>query len=158
MERSTAERGLFPGEFDLGVRLLGGWRFVRYVLAVQNGEPLGERAWPGRDPNSAQDVTGRPGVETPGSGTRRGAVCASALSGTGFHPGTPGTKASVQWTDRNQNGPLDPGEIVPAPGTAATPSQNFSRHALGADLRFGVNTALGASLLYGEVYVAQNLD
>src|SRR5262249_10884002 len=65
MERSTAERGLFPGEFDLGARLMGGWRFVRYAIAVQNGEPLGEKAWPGRDPNAAKDVTGRLGVDTP---------------------------------------------------------------------------------------------
>jgi len=159
MERSTAERGLFPGEFDLGVRLLGGWRFVRYVLAVQNGDPLGERAYPGRDPNSAKDVTGRLGVETPVADGLWIAAGASALSGTGFHPGTPATKSAVQWIDRNQDGFVNPGEIVAVPGMAATPSRSFSRHALGADLRLGLVTApLGTTLLYGEVYVAQNLD
>ena len=46
MERSTAERALFPGEYDVGARLMGGWRFVRYVIAVQNGNPIGERSFP----------------------------------------------------------------------------------------------------------------
>ena len=53
MERSTAERALFPGEFDAGARLSGGWQFVRYAVAVQNGEPVGERTWHSRDPNAA---------------------------------------------------------------------------------------------------------
>jgi len=42
-ERSTFIRALFPGEYDLGARLAGGWRFVRYALAVQNGEPIGPK-------------------------------------------------------------------------------------------------------------------
>ena len=108
MERSTAERALFPGEFDLGARLAGGWRFVRYAIAVQNGEPLGERTWPGRDPNSAKDVTGRLGVETPLGDSFQFTAGVSGLSGKGFHAGTPATKTTVQWNDRNQNGVVDP--------------------------------------------------
>src|SRR6185369_2967019 len=34
LERSTAEQALFPGEYDGAVRLSGGWRFLRYALAV----------------------------------------------------------------------------------------------------------------------------
>ena len=39
LERSTAEHGLFPGEYDAGLRLQGAWRFTRYAFAVMDGEP-----------------------------------------------------------------------------------------------------------------------
>jgi len=158
MERSTAERALFPGEYDLGVRFSGSWRFARYAVAVQNGEPLGEKTWPGRDPNAAKDVTGRVGVDTPITDNLFIAAGVSALSGKGFHPGTPATKTTVQWNDRNQNGQVDAGEIIGAAGTAATPSRNFIRFGYGADLRLGLLTPLGTTLLYGELYLAQDLD
>jgi len=160
MERSTAERALFPGEFDVGARLAGAWRFARYAIAVQNGEPVGEKAtWPGRDPNAAKDVTGRVGVETPISDTFWIAAGVSALSGKGFHPGTPSTKTTVQWNDANQDGVVGPGEIRGVPGMAATPSKNFIRFGYGADLRLGLTTpGLGSTVLYGEIFVAQDLD
>jgi hypothetical protein len=159
MERSTAERALFPGEYDVGARLAGAWRFARYAIAVQNGEPLGERTWPGRDPNAAKDVSGRLGVETPISDNLWIAAGVSALSGKGFHAGTPSTKATVQWTDQNQDGIVGPGEIRAVPGMAATPSRNFIRFGYGADLRLKLVTEpLGATLLYGELYLAQDLD
>jgi hypothetical protein len=160
LERSTAERALFPGEYDLGARLMGGWRFLRYALAVQNGEPVGERGgFPARDPNSAKDVTGRVGVETPVAEAVWLAGGFSGLGGTGFHPGTPATKAVVQWMDRNGNGAVDPGEIVAAPALAASPSRNFSRFGYGADLRVTVAVpGVGTTTAYGEVYVAKNLD
>jgi hypothetical protein len=54
LERSTAEHGLFPGEYDAGARLMGGWRFMRYVFAVMDGEPIGERtSFALRDPNKS---------------------------------------------------------------------------------------------------------
>jgi hypothetical protein len=159
MERSNAERALFPGEYDLGVRFSGSWRFARYAIAVQNGEPLGEKTtWPGRDPNAAKDVAGRVGVDTPISDNLWVAAGVSALSGKGFHPGTPTTKTTVQWNDRNQNGVVDPGEITAVPGMASTPSRNFIRFAYGADLRLGLLTPLGTTMLYGELYLAQDLD
>ncbi len=61
-ERSTFVRAFFPGEYDLGMRLAGGWRFVRYALAVQNGEPIGEKTFPLLDPNQGKDITGRLGI------------------------------------------------------------------------------------------------
>jgi hypothetical protein len=159
MERSSAERALFPGEFDLGARLAGGWRFVRYAIAVQNGEPLGERTWPGRDPNSAKDVTGRLGVETPLGDSFQFTAGVSGLSGKGFHAGTPATKTTVQWNDRNQNGVVDPGEIVAVPGMATTPSMNFVRFGYGADVRLSLLIpGVGTTSVYGELYLAQNLD
>ena len=120
LERSTAEQALFPGEYDLGARLQGGWRFVRYAFAVQNGNPLGERAFPGRDPNAAKDFSGRLGVETPITDSVSIAGGFSGLSGTGFHRGSPATKPTLQWSDRNEDGTFQPNEIVTSPGVAAT--------------------------------------
>jgi hypothetical protein len=159
LERSTAEHGLFPGEYDAGARLQGGWRFVRYALAVMDGEPIGEKSFPLHDPNNAKDVVGRVGVDTPITQAVWVAGGFSGLSGKGFHAGTPASKATLQWNDRNGNGVLDPGETVVVPGLAATPSQSFSRFGYGADLRVGVNEpGLGATVLGGEVYWAKNLD
>jgi hypothetical protein len=159
IDRSTAERAMFPGEYDVGARLQGGWRFVRYALAVQNGNPIGDRSFPLRDPNAAKDVTGRVGVDVQlGSGFWV-AGGASGLRGTGFHAGSPATKATVSWTDINGDGVATPQEIMIVPGSAAIASQNFSRFAFGGDLRFGFDMPmLGATMIYGEVVWAQNLD
>jgi hypothetical protein len=159
LERSTAEHGLFPGEYDAGARLQGGWRFVRYALAIMDGEPIGEKAFPLHDPNNAKDVVGRVGIDTPITPAVWIAGGFSGLGGKGFHAGTPASKATLQWNDRNGDGVLEQGEIVVVPGVAATPSQNFSRFGYGADLRIGVNEpGLGATVLGGEVYWAKNLD
>ena len=158
-ERSNLERALFPGEYDLGARVAGGWRFVRYALAVQNGEPLGESTFPARDPNAAKDVVGRLGVATPLGGGVDILAGFSALAGKGLHKGTSPTKPSVSWVDRNENGAYGPNELVVSPGTSGLPSQNFSRHAIGADLLLSLQTApLGATTVYGEITWATNLD
>jgi hypothetical protein len=159
MERSAAERALFPGEYDVGARLQGGWRFVRYAIAVQNGNPLGDKTFPGRDPNNAKDVTGRLGVDTPVNDVVRVSGGFSGLSGTGFHAGTAATKASVQWVDRNENGVLDPSELIATPGRSSTASKNFGRFGYGADLELTVDVPnVGKTVVYGEVYFAKNLD
>jgi len=159
LERTTAEHGLFPGEYDAGARLMGGWRFVRYMFAVMDGEPIGERTFPLRDPNRAKDFVGRLGVDTPISDTVWIAGGFSGLSGTGFHAGTTATKTSLQWVDLNGNGVLDNGEIQIIPGTPALPSANFARFGYGADLRLGVSEpGLGSTILYSELYWAKNLD
>jgi hypothetical protein len=83
----------------------------------------------------------------------------SFLTGTGFHPGRDATKNVAQWQDLNENGALDSGEITSVPGTAAGPSVNFGRWALGADLELGVRTKkLGWSTFTAEATLAQNLD
>ena len=158
MERSTAARALFPGEADLGVRLGGGWHFVRYVLAVMNGQPLGSNAFAGLDPNHQKDIVGRLGVE--GSRGRidfAGGV--SGLRGTGFHPGTTATKPTLQWNDSNEDNSLAPNEITGSSGLAAAASSNYTRLAFGADL------ALSAHLphqlktsLEAEFFLANDLD
>jgi hypothetical protein len=159
MERSIAEQALFPGEYDVGARLAGAWRFLRYAIALQNGNPLGEKAFPGRDPNDAKDVVGRVGVDAPITDTVAIAGGFSGLKGKGFHRGTPATKATIQWSDRNEDGAVSSDEIVSVAGQAATPSQNFDRFAWGADLELSVKLpSIGAFMAYGEVYLAKNLD
>jgi hypothetical protein len=160
MERSTAEQGLFPGEYDAGIRLSGGWRFLRYAAGFMNGEPLGERTTPGRDPNKLKDLVGRLGVDVPvlDLATVRGGF--SALSGHGFHRGSPASKDVIQWRDMNSNRIIDAGELTVIPGSAPTASFNFDRHAFGLDLGVSARAfpRVGRTTLYGEVYLAQNLD
>jgi len=67
-------------------------------------------------------------------------------------------RVAVVWRDLNENGSVDSGEITAVPGTAATPSQNFSRWAFGADLQGSLDTPIGKTRLYGEIFVAQNAD
>jgi hypothetical protein len=159
LERSTAEQALFPGEYDVGARVMGGWRFVRYVIALQNGDPVGEKAFPGRDPNAAKDLVGRLGVDTPIVDNVNLSAGFSGLKGKGFHRGTPATKSVIQWNDRNEDGAFTSDEIVTIPGSAATPSQNFDRFAWGTDLNLSVVIPqIGVATLYGELYYAKNLD
>jgi hypothetical protein len=159
LERSTAERALFPGEYDAGARLMGGWRFARYSLAVMDGEPIGEGTFPLRDPNNAKDVVGRVGIDTLITSRVWVAAGFSGLSGKGFHAGTPATKPTVQWNDLNGNGVLDTGEVVVIAGGSAVPSQSFSRFGYGGDFRLGVTVPrLGATILYTEITWAKNLD
>jgi hypothetical protein len=159
MERSTGSLALFPGEPDVGVRLSGGIGFFRYAVAALNGEPIDDR--PGRvagDPNAAKDIVARFGVDTKATDELRIAGGISFLTGKGFHAGKDATKNGVVWRDLNENGSIDNGEISAVPGTAATPSENFSRWAFGADLQVALGTPIGKSRLYGEVFAAQNAD
>ena len=158
-ERSNLERAMFPGEYDLGARVAGGWRFVRYALAVQNGEPLGESTFPARDANAAKDVVGRVGVTSPLGGGVDVQGGFSALAGRGLHKGTPPTKPTVTWQDRNENGRIDANELIASPGSSGLPSLGFPRYAVGADLLLNLTTPwLGTTTLYGEITWAKNLD
>jgi len=158
LERSNAERALFPGEYDLGVKVTGGWKFLRYAIAAQNGEPVGEKGYQLRDPNQAKDLTARAGVDTT-SGDIRVAGGFSFLTGKGFHAGTPATKDQLVWRDLNEDGTVNAGEIQVIPGQAATPSGNFDRFAIGADVEVNVDLHdVGKLMIYGEVVAAGNLD
>jgi hypothetical protein len=158
LERSSVSRALFPGVFDLGVRLRAGWRFIDVQIAMVNGDPLGDRAFPVQDPNHAKDIVGRLGV----SGVRGRVAFAAGLSGltgTGFHRGTPETKDVLVWRDQNEDGIVQLSEIQVIPGSAATPSQDFHRFALGADARVLIALPrLGALEIFGEAVWATNLD
>jgi hypothetical protein len=160
MERSTGSVALFPGEADVGAQVSGAYRFLRYAAALQSGEVSSDRAGTRRsDPNAAKDLTVRVGAEARPAGERvtiSGGV--SVLAGTGFHQGKDATKDGIEWRDLNENGSIDTGELMPVPGTAASPSVNFDRWAIGADLAVSVATRLGKSQLTAELAIASNLD
>jgi hypothetical protein len=159
LERATVLRALFPGEFDLGARVLGGYRGVEYALAIMNGAPIGASAFPGRDPSQSKDLVGRIGVDSDLTDTVNVKTGVSAATGMGFHPGTPSTKDVLVWRDTDEDGIVQPSEIQVIPGQAATPSQNFHRFALGADLRVTVKIpVLGALALRAEIVRGANLD
>src|SRR5262249_2678603 len=147
-----------PGEYDLGARLAGGWRALRYAGALQNGNPLGDKQFPGRDPNAAKDVSGRVGVDAD-LGALRIVRRASATVGKGLHRGTPAPKDVVAWRDINNDGVVQNGEIDVIRGIGATPSIDFDRFGVGADAQVTFDIpGVGPLMIAGEVIVAQNLD
>jgi hypothetical protein len=159
MERSTLSRAFWPGEPDLGVRLAGALGFFRWTIAPLNGHPIGESTpYALQDPLAAKDVVFRFGVDVSPRKDFQVAGGISAIRGKGFHAGTDATKSAVQWVDINNNGVIDPGELVPVVGRAATPSLSFDRWAAGADLRAHFRTPLGVTKVYGEVVAAANMD
>lgn len=159
MERSSIVRALFPGEFDLGARVAGGWRMFRYAVAVMNGAPAGDQMFALRDPNRSKDILGRIGIATPITHLGSLRAGASGLWGTGFSPGIPATKDMLSWHDDNEDGLVQPSEIIAIRGRAEVPSQNFSRDALGLDLEFSWRfPLLGELVLMGELIWARNLD
>jgi hypothetical protein len=159
LERSTVIRALFPGLYDLGLGVSGGVRFLRYTVAAMNGEPVGQAFFRGRDANAGKDIVGRIGVDTWVTPKLRVQAGLSALAGTGLHRGTPSTKDVLVWRDANEDGIVQGTEIQVIPGTAATPSVNYSRFAIGGDLRVTATLPrLGDMSIYGEIVRAENLD
>lgn len=160
LERTSTERALFPGEYDVGATVSGAWKFLRYAFAAQNGEPVGEKGYTLRDPNRAKDFTWRVGVETKvGGGDVTLAGGFSFLTGKGFHAGTPATKDVLVWRDLNEDGTVNAGEIQVIAGQAATPSASFTRNALGADAEITIDLhTRGKLMVYGELVAATNLD
>jgi len=159
MERSLASRAFWPGETDVGLRVSGALGFLSWSFAAMNGEPLDERTpFPTRDPNAAKDVVFHLGAEAAPRERLRITGGVSGLRGQGFHAGTDATKERAEWRDLNEDGIVQPIELTGVPALAATPSYNFERWALGADVRAAYTSALGLTKLYGEVMVAQNMD
>jgi hypothetical protein len=157
MERSVGSAALFPTEMDAGAKVYGAASFLRYAVAVSNGEPVDERGFP-RDPNNNKEVTGRFGAE----GSIGEAVDLSGGTsfavGKGFHAGQDATKSTLAWNDANQDGIAQPGEVTGFPGSAATPSESFKRWAIGLDFEAGLRTRLGQTRLAAEAFVASNYD
>lgn len=159
MERGAAVNALFPGHYDLGLRLQGAWRFARYHLALVSGSMVGDPRFPLRSPTAGKDVVGRVGVDTQVAGgvTVRGGF--SFLLGQGLSPGRAATKDQLVWRDLNEDGQVQLGEIQIIPGQAATPSRPFGRSGLGADLRIAAPVpVLGELAVFGEVIRSVNLD
>jgi hypothetical protein len=157
MERTLASSALFPTEMDAGARLFGGYAFLRYAVAVSNGEPVNRNGLP-HDPNSAKDVTGRIGAEGNVGKALKLAGGSSFATGSGFHRGQPARKSVIRWRDDNEDGTLQPSEIIATPGAGASPSKNFDRWVLGLDLETSLVTPIGRTTLYGEAFVASNYD
>jgi len=159
LERATVLRALFPGEFDLGLRLQGKWRWLDYQLALMNGHPIGEAQFPAIDPAHAKDMVGRVGVDTEIVDGVRLRIGASGVTGTGFHTGTPPTKDVLVWRDTNEDGLVQATEIQVIPGHAATASQQFHRFAVGGDARLTIRAGpLGDFNLLAELVWGSNLD
>jgi hypothetical protein len=157
-ERSQVSRALFPSEIDLGARLSGGYSILRYAVALTNGEPSGSRGFPLQDPNKTKDISWRLGAVTrpiEALGIDGGV---SMLTGKGFHRGTDATKASATWSDVNEDGVVQPIELIGNAAVAETPSENFERWGMAADLQARLDTKLGSSTLFGELTLASNLD
>lgn len=153
MERSTASLAFFPNEPDVGARVWGGYGPFRYAVALLAGEPA-NRA----DPNRAKDLVARVGVDTAPHRAVHISSGVSLVLGRGFHAGTDATKDTIDWRDLNENGAIELGELTSVPGVAATPSENFDRWAVNADVELAVRTAIGATQLRAEITVASNLD
>ena len=159
LERSTTAQAFFPGVYDLGIRVHGGYRFLRYSAALMNGDPIGEKGFGGLDLTASKDVIARIGVDTRPVAAVRVEVGISGLTGQGLHPGTPATKDVLVWRDANEDGLVQSTEIQAIPGAAATASEPFRRFALAADLRVTATIpVLGELAIYGEIARAQNLD
>jgi len=158
LERSTLARALFPGEFDLGARLEGNWRWLRVQCAVLNGHPAGDAQFALRDPTETKELVGHVGVDA-GGGRVRVQAGVSAVWGTGFHAGTAATKDTVIWRDANLDGQVDATELIGVPGMAAVASQSFGRWGFGGDVRLTVEVPrLGPLVVAGELSVASDLD
>ncbi len=160
LERSAMSNALFPQSFDLGLRVVGGFRFVRYALGIMNGEPIGERSFPGRDPNESKDLVFRVGGASAVTENVSVEGGVSGVTGRGFNPGVPATKDTIQWQDVNGNGVIDDtSELSPITGSSAVPGSSFKRFGMGADLRMTARLPVVGDLhLRGEVVRAQNLD
>jgi hypothetical protein len=159
MERSLQSRAFFPTEPDLGIRLSGEIDWFRYAFAVTNGQPLGTPdGFAGQDPNNHKDFIARvSAVDKPTSDSEVWGGL-SVLNGLGFVKGTDATKNIVVWTDTNEDRRVTTDEIFGQPATAASPSYNFDRWAVGADVGLRFRTPIGFTKLYGELQVGSNMD
>jgi hypothetical protein len=160
LERTTGSLALFPGPVDTGVKLEAAYGVLRAQVAVLNGAPLDDRAGgpSALDPTRAPDFVARLGADARPHQILRISGGVSFLTGTGFSPGTDATKPVLQWNDLDGDGSIGAGEIVSVAGEGAGPSSTFQRWAVGADLSFELKTKIGLTRLYGEMYIAQNLD
>ena len=160
LERATAERRSFPGEYDAGARLQGGWRFVRYALAVQNGEPIGEKRLPAARSEPPEGLSsGRVGIDTPiapVSGWRR--IFGPVRHGVPPRDARDEGDGAVDRPRRQRRRSIR-ARSRSCRARAADALAELLALRLRRRLRLGVERAgLGATVLYGELYWAKNLD
>jgi len=159
LERSTFATELIPQSYDLGIRVMGGYKFVNYALGIMNGDPIGDSTFPGRDPDKSKDLVFRVGLSSEITSGIRFDAGFSGLTGRGFHKGVPQSKDQLVWRDDNENGIVEPNELQSLAGSPATPSEGFDRFAFGGDARLHVPIpVLGELTLRAELVRAKNLD
>ena len=159
LEQTTMANAFFPGQYDLGFRVVGGFKFINYALGIMNGDPIGERTFPGRDPNKSKDLIFRVGAANDLTDSIRLEAGFSGLTGRGFHEGRQATSDTIAWRDMNEDGLVEPNELIAIPGIAAEPSSSFRRFAIGADMRAFIKIpVIGELALRGEIVRASNLD
>ncbi|MFK7927832.1 MAG: hypothetical protein AB8H79_06570, partial [Myxococcota bacterium] len=89
----------------------------------------------------------------------RGAVASSVIVGRGFSAGTQPSKDSFEWRDLNEDGRVLQSELIPIPGSAGRPSQDYDRWGVGGDVQLWAQVPkLGELHLYSEVALGVNLD
>ena len=159
LEQTTMSGAFFPGQYDLGFRFIGGFKFINYALGIMNGDPIGERAFPGRAPSKSKDLIFRAGVANDITDAVRVEAGLSGLTGRGFHKGKPATTDQLVWRDINEDGVVQPIELQSIKGAPAEPSATFKRFAVGADVRVYIQLpVLGELALRAEITRASNLD
>lgn len=107
LERSQIIRALFPGEYDLVLRLAGGWRFLRYTLAGMNGQPSESRPLR-RAIRTRARISSGASASTAGWGRWWSCGPASRWYGEGFSPGSPPSKDVLSFRDDNDDGQVQP--------------------------------------------------
>ena len=158
LERSTMSNELVPSSYDLGLRVLGGYKILNYALGLMNGDPIGEQTFPGRDPNKSKDLVFRIGISSEVVSGVRVDAGFSGLTGRGFHEGNGPSKDQLVWRDQNEDGIVQQTELQSIPGSPATPSEGFQRFAFGGDARVHVRMpAIGELTLRAELVRAKNL-
>jgi hypothetical protein len=157
IERSVASEALFPTQTDINARVFGAWRFLRYALALGNGQPVNDSSY-ASDPNAPKELVARFGADAAFSDSLAVSGGTSFSFGKGFHPGSPAVKDGVAWRDDNSDGIATPNEIVGVPGSAATASANFERWVLGVDLQLQLRSSIGLGVLALEGYLGSNHD
>jgi hypothetical protein len=159
MERGLMIRAMYPSPQDVGVRLNVAYQWFRLTLQALNGTPLyGADNFAGWAPTNFPDFLVRAGAEVPVIPELTLAGHLSVVYGHGLDRGQPASKGGVSWSDRNQDGVIQSGEVVGIPPRASTPSQSFDRWVVGLDLEATLHTSIGNTQLYGEVMVGQNMD
>jgi hypothetical protein len=159
LEQPATSRAFFPGNYDAGIMATGGWRQVRWALALTNGAPVADLQFKGRDPVKSFDVVGRIGGAVETEPQLRFEAGVSFVQGRSLSPGTPASKDSLQWVDANNDGIVQTTELQVISGGAGTPSTLFSHRAVALDATVHwCICAIGKGSAFAEIVVAQNLD
>jgi len=154
MERSRMWGAWIPGERDVGLRVFYDRDLFNVRVAVTNGEPVGEKSFPGLDVNRAKDISGRAGLHL-----KRFDAGVSGLVGWGWTPPVAARAGSVTWDDLNGDTAVTPDELTGVPPVAAADAFNWPRWLAGVDLGVTVPVpVLGDGVARAEFFYGSNMD